>query len=206
MFDPNNDGGGVLDGKNAPGVNIRGISLGLAVFTGVTPVNGTYNLAVTLPAAGAPVVTAAPATLAHADTRLPTAAAPDLTLKADNLNQVTYVVPPGLTGAFVEVIDTSFCGGGLPAAYTFWVTTPGPGAQTVPSGLGFCAGDPVQTVLIGYNYNAYALQCNGATGQTYPQAPTLPAGDADVTISPLGPPVAASPSAQRRRRALECGR
>ncbi len=201
VFDPNNDGGGVLDGKNAAGVNIRGISLGLAVFSGVTPVNGTYNLAVTLPVAGTPVVSAAPATLVNAAALLPIPDAPVLTQNNDGSASVSYTVPPGLKGAYVEVVDTSYCASGLPAAYTFWVTAPGPGSRAIPNTLGpkagtgpaICTaaqnnaanGDPVETVLIGYNYDANALQYNGTTGQAYPQAPALPAGDADVTISPI---------------------
>ncbi len=52
------------------------------------------------------------------------------------------------------------------------------------SGGSATTGDPVQAVLIGFDYDHNALQYNGTTGQAYPQAPALP-GRADVTISPI---------------------
>jgi hypothetical protein len=90
-----------------------------------------------------------------------------------------------------------------PVTYTQWVTASGtatfvnanaPYGQTVAvctaadnAGLGSTStdavtGDKLQVIVIGFDYNQYALQYNGKTGATYPQAPTLPA-QADSSIS-----------------------
>jgi hypothetical protein len=202
VFDPNKDGGGTQDGKFS--VAISGISLGLSVFAGVTPGAGQYNLQVTIPTAGFPVVTAPAATLSST-ALLPAAATPVVSLNDDGSGAVSYALPAGVVGAYVQLVDTDYCNGGSIVPYTFWVTASG--SQAIPNTLGpkgtsggpaFCSaamnntssggtvttGDPVQAVLIGFDYDHNALQYNGATGQAYPQAPALPAR-ADVTISPI---------------------
>ncbi len=199
-FDPNGDGAGTQDGSfNTP---ILGVSLGLSVFEGVTPVAGTYNLSVTPATGGAAAVQAAPAHLTGG-ALLPAAAAPVVTFAGDGSASVSYTLPAGVVGAYVQVLDTSYCTG-KPFAYTFWVTASG--TSSIPNTLGrhgksggpaICtaamntsaagqpaAGDPVQAVLIGFDYNQYALQLNGSANFTYPQAPALPA-QADVTMSPI---------------------
>jgi hypothetical protein len=201
VFDPNRNGGGTQDGSFS--TPIKGISLGLSVFAGVTPGAGQYGLQVTIPTAGFPVVTAAAALSGTA--LLPAAAAPVVALNADGSGTVTYTLPAGVVGAYVQLVDLNYCNGGSPVPYTFWVTSSG--SQAIPNTLGphgksggpaFCSaamnntssggtvttGDPVQAVLIGFDYDHNALQYNGTTGQAYPQAPALPAR-ADVTISPI---------------------
>ncbi len=202
VFDPNKDGGGTQDGSfSAP---IKGISLGLGVFAGVLPGMGQYNLQVTIPTAGFPVVSAPAATLSNLNL-LPSAATPVVTFNGDGSAAVSYTLPGGVVGAYVQVVDTNYCNGGSPVPYTFWVTASG--SQAIPNTLGpasksggpaICTpsmndkssggsvttGDPVQAVLIGFDYDHNALQYNGTTGQAYPQAPALPA-QADVTISPI---------------------
>lgn len=201
-FDPNRNGGGTQDGSfSAP---IKGISLGLSVFAGVTPGVGQYNLQVTIPTAGFPVVSAPPATLAST-ALLPALTAPVVTFNGDGSAAVAYILPAGVAGAYVQLVDLNYCNGGSPVPYTFWVTASG--SRAVPNTLGpkgksggpaICTaamnnagsggsvttGDPVQAVLIGFDYDHNALQYNGTTGQAYPQAPALPAR-ADVTISPI---------------------
>jgi hypothetical protein len=200
-FDPNKDGGGTQDGSFS--TPIKGISLGLNVFNGVSAGVGTYNLQVTIPTAGFPVVSAPAAALSN-PVALPAAASPVLTINPDGSGSVAYALPAGVVGAYVQLVDTSYCNGGSPVPYTFWVTASG--TQAVPNTLGpkgkkggpaFCtaamntasagtatSGDAVEAVLIGFDYDHNALQYNGTTGQTYSQAPALPA-QADVTISPI---------------------
>lgn len=223
VFDPNRDGGGTQDGSfNTP---IKGISLGLSVFAGVTPGAGQYNLQVTIPTAGFPVVTAPAATLSST-ALLPDAATPVVTFNGDGSGAVSYVLPAGVVGAYVQLVDLNYCNGGSPVPYTFWVTSSG--SQSIPNTLGpkgrsggpaICTaamndtssggsvttGDPVQAVLIGFDYDHNALQYNGTTGQAYPQTPALPAR-ADVTLSPivtytLNPDGTVSTSAHRRAAA-----
>ncbi|MEA2665363.1 MAG: hypothetical protein QOI11_2307, partial [Candidatus Eremiobacteraeota bacterium] len=220
VFDPNRDGGGTQDGSFS--TPIKGISLGLNVFAGVTPGAGQYNLQVTIPTAGFPVVSAPAATLSST-ALLPAAATPVVSFNGDGSGRVSYVLPAGVAGAYVQLVDLNYCNGGSPVPYTFWVTASG--SQAIPNTLGpkgrsggpaICTaamnstssggsvttGDPVQAVLIGFDYDHNALQYNGTTGQAYPQAPTLPAR-ADVTISPiatytLNPDGTVSTSAHRR--------
>jgi hypothetical protein len=54
--------------------------------------------------------------------------------------------------------------------------------ETGGGGTDVLTGDRVQVIVIGYDYNSYALQYNGKTGATYPQSPALPA-QADSSIS-----------------------
>lgn len=94
---------------------------------------------------------------------------------------------------------------GTPVFYTHWVTAGGPvtfananaplgqtsavctaeqnaTALNTSSNTDVYTGDRIQAVVIAFDYNEYALQYNGETGATYPQAPALP-GQADSSIS-----------------------
>jgi hypothetical protein len=103
---------------------------------------------------------------------------------------------------------TTGCNGAkvsAPAYYTAWATATGPVTiananapfgqsnavctvalnatfETGGGGTDVLTGDRIQVIVIGYDYNSYALQYNGKTGATYPQSPALPA-QADSSIS-----------------------
>lgn len=136
-------------------------------------------------------------------------AAPAVTFNGDGTFTVTNVsIAAPTVGAYVEVIDAGPSGGtgcngassSTPVFYTKWVTATGPAAfsnanapygqttavctaaQNTAAAGATTPGDTIQVVVIGFDYNEYALQYNGPTGATYPQAPTLPA-QADSSIS-----------------------
>jgi hypothetical protein len=216
-FDPLGNGTGTVGGSFTSGV--LGIPLGLSVFQGVTANAGAYNLNVVVPTGTGSSTTVTATTSLAAATLLPTVPAPSVSFDAaGEVPTVTYTLPAGVTGAYVQVIDQGpydpvkdkfggACLTGSPAYFTFWVTASGTVTVTKAYGANAPAGPPtcsaadntatasantpttstadvLQVVVIGFDYNQYGLQYNGALKATYPQAPALPAS-ADVTISPI---------------------
>jgi hypothetical protein len=198
-YDPDKDGEGTLDGKFPPSADLRGIPLGLNVFANTTVGTGTYTLSVAIPTGGSSTGTLTASSTVASAAVLPTAATPAFVNNGDGTGTLTYVLPAGAVGAYIEATDLSYCGGEA-VPYTFWVTASGTSTITNAYGPGnttaghhaICTaadntsgvGDEVQVEMIAFDYNQYALQYNGATGATYPQAPSLPA-QADVSISPV---------------------
>lgn len=147
-FDPTKDGKGTRDGTFADATRgILGVALGLSVFKGVTVNPGAYALSLAIPTTGSTGIVSSAFTLGAVT---PIAGVPTVTsITFDGTGQATvaYTLPPGVTGAFVEVIDNgpSLCNAagnlnlygpatsGNPGAtavtkvsyYTFWVTASG---------------------------------------------------------------------------------
>jgi hypothetical protein len=209
-FDPAGNGKGPT-GPNFPhnglslGLNVfQGVLPGAGAYTlsaNIPTVAGSLNptpatATLTNPALVLPVATAG-------------GVAPAVTFVGDGSITITNVsITPPLVGAYVEVIDSGPTGGdgggcngasgSKPIYYAAWVTATGPVTiananspygQTVAVctaalnvAAGAATGDNLQVAVIGFDYNEYALQYNGRTGATYPQAPALPA-QADSSIS-----------------------
>ncbi|GAC1417121.1 MAG: hypothetical protein NVSMB5_07630 [Candidatus Velthaea sp.] len=146
-YDPAKDGKGTRDGTFADSTQaILGVSLGLDIFRGVTVNSGAYNLSINIPTVDSSQTVSSSFTLGAL---APIAVAPAITaVTFDGTGQATiaYTLTPGITGAYVEVIDNgpSNCNGagnlnlygaqttGNPTAkprtttyYTFWVTASG---------------------------------------------------------------------------------
>ena len=193
-FQPDGDPRGTRDG-NFNGA-IMGVSLGLAIFEGVTPGIGTYTLTATVPTGVTGTGVLSTTASIAGPSPLGPAAAPTLTFAGDGTASVSYVLPTNATGAYVEIVDAGggACpstqkGNSAPVYYTFWVTSSGasqvtnassPGSATASNAI--CSGDAVTAQLIAFDYNQYALQYNAKLGTSYPQTPALPA-QADVSLS-----------------------
>jgi hypothetical protein len=105
-FDPNGNGHGVHDGNTYPdGVN--GVSEGLDVFYGVTPVAASpYTLTVTVPATStAPTTLTASSTLTSA-ALLPVVAPPAPTFDGTGGIGFTATFPAGVTEEYIQVVDS----------------------------------------------------------------------------------------------------
>ncbi|MFN2461868.1 MAG: hypothetical protein ABR591_14500 [Candidatus Velthaea sp.] len=146
-FDPTGDGKGTRDGTFADSTRgILGVALGLNVFRGVTVGAGTYNLNVNIPLATGSQNVSATSTLASVSTLAALPAVTGITFDGTGQATASFTLPPGVVGAFVEIIDNgpSNCNGsgnlnlygaftsGNPTAsaqvltyYTFWVTASG---------------------------------------------------------------------------------
>jgi hypothetical protein len=209
-----------LPGGGAPAFNVAGnqaailagfnaISLGLDVFE-VTPAVGTYSLSVAVPANTGTVTASASAPITTVVT-LPPFVAPIATVVTPAGGATfTYVLPAGVTQAYIEVIDygpTSALGSCLtspavptatnPVYYTFEVTASG--TSTLPAGSICTAaqnttadgapsdGDAFTVQGIGFDYSAYQASYPNSLGVTSPSL--VGAGvshQADVTISSQG--------------------
>lgn len=157
-YDPAGDGKGTRDGTFADTtVGILGVSLGLDIFKGVAVAPGPYNLSLNIPFTSGSQTVASSFALGAVT---PIAGLPAITgITFDGTGQATvaYTLPPGVVGAYVEIIDngpsvcnaagdTNFYGpqtAGNPAAgpnpttyYTFWVTASGSVAVTNVYGPG----------------------------------------------------------------------
>jgi len=132
-YDPNGSGKGTRDGTFNSG--LLGVAEGISVFRGVTLTGGAVTLSVAVPTVATPFV--ATATDA-APVVLPTAATPTVAFDGTGQATVSYVLPAGVVGAYVQVqntgiIDTgsgqvSQCG--ATSYYTFWVTASGSSTVT----------------------------------------------------------------------------
>jgi hypothetical protein len=103
-FDPNGDGEGTLDGQVYPS-GTAGISEGLDIFDGVTPVAGSYSLTVAVPSTtSGGITTTANATLGSAALLAPvTAPAP----VPDGNGGLTFAVtmPADETEGYIQIVD-----------------------------------------------------------------------------------------------------
>jgi hypothetical protein len=129
-----------------------GIPLGLNVFQGVTAGAGSYSLAVTIPTGGTGSQTVS-ATDSAAPVLLGTIAPPTVAFPNDAKSgedaAISYVLPAGVVGAYVQVADLGpadpdstnflgYCNTGSTVYYTFWVTASG--TSTITSAYGPKAG------------------------------------------------------------------
>jgi hypothetical protein len=168
-YDPLGNGTGTLNATGTSqfcesGVSLSGctrypgIPLGLNVFQGVTAGAGAYALAVQIPTGGTGSTTVS-ATDTAAPVLLPTIAAPTVAFTNDAKKgadaAISYVLPAGVVGAYVQVADfgpanpdyptvagqapfLGDCNGGSTVYYTFWVTASG--TSTITSAYGPNAG------------------------------------------------------------------
>ncbi len=145
-YDPTGDGKGTRDGTFADTTrSILGVSLGLDIFNGVKVAPGAYSLAIAIPTINSNIIVPSAFTLG-AVTPLATPTVTGITFDGTGQATVAYTLPPGVTGAYVEILDKgpSNCNGsgnlnlygaqttGNPTAaaqistyYTFWVTASG---------------------------------------------------------------------------------
>ena len=180
-FDPNGDGHGVHDGLKYP-ADVNGVSEGLDVFYGVTPVAGSaYTLSVTVPSTStSPTTVSASATIASA-AYLPVVTPPAPVY--DSLGGVSFAAtfPAGVTEEYIQVVDigpagtaagTAGCNGAstkAPIYYTLVVTP-----STVEPATVAAANGPINTP---------AAICTAAQNTTAASAATL--GDA-FTVQVIG--------------------
>jgi hypothetical protein len=149
-FDPDGTGHGVLDGNTYPS-GVLGVSEGLDVFYGLTPVGGAaYTLTVTVPATStAPTTATASATIANAGISLPVVAPPTPTFDGSGGIKITPSFPSGVTEEYIQVVDhgpagtandgTGCNGAGTDAAspiYYTLVVKPGSGTRTIAAANG----------------------------------------------------------------------
>jgi hypothetical protein len=167
-FDPQKNGTGTLGSggtsiycetlSSGACTKFPGIPLGYNVFQGVTPGTGQYTLAANVPT-GVTGSTSVTATDASTPVLLPTIATPTVVFTEDAKSgadaTLSYVLPAGVVGAYVEVSDLGpadtdpitasspatflgpcYGGGGIayPTFYTFWVTASG--TSTITSAYG----------------------------------------------------------------------
>jgi hypothetical protein len=103
-YDPDGSGEGVRDGIPIPD-GVAGVSLGLDIFAGVTPVAGTYTLSVLVPTGttgtGTKTGTATLQSLALLPAVVPATVTPDGTGGAS----VVLTLPPAVTEALVQIVD-----------------------------------------------------------------------------------------------------
>jgi hypothetical protein len=125
------------------GVGQPGLSMGLDVFEGVTPVaGGVYSLAVSLPANTGTTGKTASFTLASA-ALLPAFTTPTATADGAGGESIPLTLPAGVTEAYVEIVDYG----------------PDPGAATQPAGCnGASATAPVY----------YTIETSSSGTQTLP--------------------------------------
>ena len=205
-FDPNGDGHGVHDGLVYPG-DVNGVSEGLDVFYGVTPVAGAYTLSATVPATStSPTTVTASASIASV-AYLPVVIPPAPVY--DALGGVSFAAtfPAGVTEEYIQVVDSgpatgTGCNGAstkTPIYYTLVVTpstvepakiaaangpinTPAAictAAQNTTAAAAATLGDVFTVQVIGFDYNAY--------NASYPASlhmPTPPiSGQTDLSVS-----------------------
>ena len=103
-YDPDKTGLGVRDGNpNPPGV--LGVSLGLDVFQGVSPVGGTYTLSAAIPKTGGGTTTSTATTALNSVALLPAIAPPTVTLDGNGGGSLTVAFPAGVTEALIQIED-----------------------------------------------------------------------------------------------------
>jgi hypothetical protein len=109
-FDPDGNGHGVLDGLSYP-TGVQGVSEGLDVFYGLTPVAASpYTLTVTVPATStAPTTLSKSATLGSA-ALLPVATVPVPTYDGAGGVSFTATFPVGVTEEYIQVVDNGPAG------------------------------------------------------------------------------------------------
>ncbi len=154
------------------------------VALSAAPASGDYTLTVQYTANSATVVTQASAHLANQT--LPLFNPPQLTSTGNGGASVTVALPPGVTEAIVNVLDTNVlttCATAVANTTLVFRAGAAP-TQTIPSNLGtagaptFCSGDTLLAQAFGFDYDDVGL---GPPANVSP-APTLPA-QADVTVS-----------------------
>ncbi|MGP6190474.1 MAG: hypothetical protein ACLPSH_10445 [Vulcanimicrobiaceae bacterium] len=207
-FDLLGNGTSPVGNSNVPG-GTGGISEGLDVFAGVTPVVGTYTLALNIPTNNGTFTTSKTAALGTA-ALLPALAAP-LVPTVDGSGGATFTVtlPAGVTEAFLQVTDfgpptgtgcnTSSSSATAPVAIYYTLLLTASGNVTLPDAIGPTAtpslctpaqnttankattdGDSFTAQLIGFDYDEYSLEVHNVAA--IKPAPALP-GQADVTVS-----------------------
>ncbi len=144
-FDPDGTGRGVFDGNPFPD-DVHGVSEGLDVFYGLTPVGGApYTLTVTVPATStAPTTATASATITNAGILLPVVAPPTPTFDGSGGIKITPTFPAGVTEEYIQVVDhgpagtandgAGCNGAGTSAASPIWYTLvvkPGSGTRSI---------------------------------------------------------------------------
>ena len=136
-FDPNHDGEGTRDGKIYPNGTL-GIEEGLDVFSSITPVAGPYTLSVAIPANTGTVSFTKTAGLAST-TPLPDVVGPTPVLDGSGGLTFTATLPPGVTEAYVQVVDIGLvassgsgagtsCNGSSPGVPTYYTVVVRPGS------------------------------------------------------------------------------
>lgn len=189
-YDSNATGKGTRDGTFPSG--LLGVSEGLSIFQGVVVGAGAYNLKVNVAAANAPSTAFTATYAAPAPVTLATIATPTIAFDATDDPSVTFVMPAGFVGEYIQIGDyASATATAAKTYYTFW-STAAAGTVTVtpamaPGAPGTTAkpvatGDTVRVNIVGFDYNHYALTANLPLNSAYPQTPALPAR-ADVSIS-----------------------
>ena len=189
------------DGNTASG--FAGWTLGFTDFA-AAPIVGNYGLSVRIPtgfdSAGNPTsgTIATTATLSTV-AALPTFAAPTFTPDGAGGGSIGVTVPPGLSEAYVFVVDTKAgttdCFPGTQARPVYYaLATSIAGAQTLtlpptlgPTGPGLtntrsiCSGDKVAVYAAGFDYPVTSASYPTSTAQT----PTITGanGQADITTS-----------------------
>jgi hypothetical protein len=221
----------------APLAGELGSYLGFVPFAGLTPVasgsgNSTFNLTLTIPAAsGNIVLNATPAVMTNF-TPLPLFATPTFTSDGAGGGSIAYVLPAGVTEAYLQVVNLGPDGaGGTNCNFGpppwFYTVKVGPGSPN-PIGLGgtatnmgdnlaptpsaghlgagqsthtFCTAadnaanaavstagpDQYQVFAAGFDYPAFEAAYPQSNGNPTPTIGNSITGQADVTLSDLGP-------------------
>lgn len=120
-FDPDATKMGERDGQSINGVDsfgdpyFLGVGEGLTLFDGVTPSNGTYTLSIAIATIGdgGSVSTTTLSKTAKLNTSivLPTLSAPSFTPDGKGGGSFTASLPPGVTEAYVQIVDFGPGGG-----------------------------------------------------------------------------------------------
>jgi hypothetical protein len=166
-----------------------GVSEGLDVFAGVTPISkGSYTLGLSIPANTGTVRASQTATLTSVGRVLGTAVAPTFTPDGAGGGTLDFTMPTGATEAYVELIDFGPAGASpapLPVYYT--IETTASGTLTLPDAIGpsvapsTATNDQLVVQVIGFDYPAYELDYPKSLGNPKPAITTT--GQHDITIS-----------------------
>lgn len=188
----------------------NGISEGLDVFA-IPPAVGTYALSVAVPGNNGTVTATASAAISSI-APLPLFAPPAATLAASGALTLTYVLPAGVTEAYIQVTDfgptvvqtggaspalgTSCVGASLASPVYYTVEVTASGTSTLPAGsicnaaanttaTGAASdGDAFTVQGVGFDYPAYEASYPNSLGKPSPTLTGSGAShQADVTIS-----------------------
>jgi len=151
-FDPDGTGRGVHDGLSYP-AGVNGVSEGLDVFYGVTPVAGSpYTLSVLVPATStAPTTVTGTATIGSV-TYLPVAVPPVPVFDGTGGASFTATFPPGVTEEYIQVVDSGPTGAG------------GTGCNGAGSPTGSPSGTPIYYTLVVKPSTAEPVKITAANG------------------------------------------